>query len=72
MIRYVVYLLFLFFYFLSLAQELIPQSEEDYVYREDQFYIGVSYNVFAFTPSGMNPEGISAGFQFGFLERFPY
>ena len=71
MIRYAVYLLFLFFYSLTLAQELIPQSKDDLCYREDQFYIGVSYNVFAFTPSGMNPEGISAGFQFGFLRDFP-
>jgi len=71
MIRYAVYLLFLFFYSLTLAQELIPQSEDDLCYREDQFYIGVSYNVFAFTPSGINPEGISAGFQFGFLRDFP-
>ena len=71
MIRYAVYLLFLFFYSLTLAQQLIPQSEDDLCYREDQFYIGVSYNVFAFTPSGMNPEGISAGFQFGFLRDFP-
>ena len=71
MIRYAVYLLFLFFYSLTLAQELISQSEDDLCYREDQFYIGVSYNVFAFTPSGMNPEGISAGFQFGFLRDFP-
>jgi len=71
MIRYAVNLLFLFFYSLTLAQELIPQSEDDLCYREDQFYIGVSYNVFAFTPSGMNPEGISAGFQFGFLRDFP-
>ena len=60
MIRYAVYLLFLFFYSLTLAQELIPQSEDDLCYREDQFYIGVSYNVFAFTPSWMNPDGISA------------
>ena len=71
MIRYAVYLLFLFFYSLTFAQELIHQSEDDLCYREDQFYIGVSYNVFAFTPSGMNPEGISAGFQFGFLRDFP-
>ena len=71
MIRYALYLLFLFFYSLTFAQELIPQSEDDLCYREDQFYIGVSYNVFAFTPSGMNPEGISAGFQFGFLRDFP-
>lgn len=71
MIRYAVYLLFLLFYSFTFAQELIPQSEDDLCYREDQFYIGVSYNVFAFTPSGMNPEGISAGFQFGFLRDFP-
>ena len=62
--RYAVYILFLFFTSLSLAQKLVVQTEEDLLYREDQFYIGVSYNVFAFTPTGINPEGISAGFQF--------
>ena len=69
--RYTFYILFLFFTSHSLAQKLVVHSEEDLLYREDQFYIGVSYNVFAFTPSGMNPEGISAGFQFGFLRDFP-
>ena len=71
MSRYTVYIFFLFFTSISLAQKLVVQTEEDLLYREDQFYIGVSYNVFAFTPSGMNPEGISAGFQFGFLRDFP-
>lgn len=71
MCRYTVYIFFLFFTSISLAQKLVVQTEEDLLYREDQFYIGVSYNVFAFTPSGMNPEGISAGFQFGFLRDFP-
>ena len=69
--RDAVYILFLFFTSLSLAQKLVVQTEEDLLYREDQFYIGVSYNVFAFTPTGINPEGISAGFQFGFLRDFP-
>lgn len=67
----------LFFLFLFsiptyiLAQDTIPEISVDSLYREDQFYIGVSYNVFAFTPSGMNPEGISAGFQLGFLRDIP-
>lgn len=62
---------FLLFSIYTIAQDTIPKIKGDLLYREDQFYIGVSYNVFAHIPSGMSPEGISAGFQFGFLRDIP-
>lgn len=69
--RFLIYSFFLLFSIYTIAQDSIPKFKGDSLYREDQFYIGVSYNVFAFTPSGMSPEGISAGFQLGFLRDFP-
>jgi len=71
MIRFLLYTFFLLFSIYTIAQDSIPKFEGDSFYREDQFYIGVSYNIFAIIPSGMNSEGISAGFQFGFLRDFP-
>ena len=71
MIRFLLYTFFLLFSIYTIAQDSIPKFEGDSFYREDQFYVGVSYNVFSVIPSGMNSEGISAGFQFGFLRDFP-
>ena len=71
MIKSFFYTFFLLFSIYTIAQDSIPEFKGDSLYREDQFYVGVSYNVFAFIPSGINPEGISAGFQFGFLRDFP-
>ena len=71
MIKSFFYTFFLLFSIYTIAQDSIPDFKADSLYREDQFYVGVSYNVFAYIPSGMNPEGISAGFQLGFLRDFP-
>ena len=71
MIRSLLFLILLFLPICAIAQNSTSNISVDSLYREDQFYIGVSYNVFAFTPTGMNPEGISAGFQLGFLRDIP-
>lgn len=71
MMRFFIYAFFLLFSIYSIAQDSIPKISVDSLYREDQFYIGVSYNVFAIIPSGVDPEGISAGFQIGFLRDIP-
>lgn len=71
MMRFLIYTPFFLFSIYTIAQDSITRFEGDSLYREDQFYVGVSYNVFAVIPSGMYPEGISAGFQFGFLRDFP-
>ena len=71
MMRFLIYTSFFLFSIYTIAQDSIPKFEGDSLYREDQFYVGVSYNIFSNIPSMMNSEGISAGFQFGFLRDFP-
>lgn len=67
---------FCIFYFLlllaskSLAQNDLTKSV-DSLYREDQFFIGVSYNVVTNVPGDINIRGLSGGFQFGYLRDMP-
>ncbi len=57
--------------FLGLAQDSIRHAAVDSLYREDQFYIGVTYNLPLNLPSGASIRGLSGGFQFGFLRDMP-
>lgn len=57
--------------FLGVAQDSIPQTTKDSLYREDQFYVGVTYNLPLNLPSGASIRGLSGGFQFGFLRDMP-
>ena len=58
------------FSFLSFSQEQdsIPQ---DLNYREDQFYISVTYNFLNNKPNGVSQQGFSSGFHGGFLRDIP-
>ena len=69
--RHIFYLFFILLAFNGLAQDTIPKISGDSHYREDQFYIGVNYNIFSATPDGVNPEGLTGGIQFGFLRDMP-
>lgn len=40
-------------------------------YREDQFYIGVTYNLLNNKPSDLSQSGFSSGFHFGFIRDIP-
>ncbi len=53
------------------AQEPVQPISADSLYREDQFYIGLTYNALLDIPSGVNSRGLSGGVQFGFLRDFP-
>ena len=53
------------------AQDTIPKSTGDLKYREDQFYIGVTYNIIESNTHGVNPEGLSGGVNFGFVRDMP-
>lgn len=55
----------------SIAQDSIPKAEGDSKYREDQFYIGVTYNILSSMPNGVSPEGLTGGINFGFLRDMP-
>jgi len=55
----------------SIAQEISPKTAGDSKYREDQFYIGVTYNILASVPTGVSPDGVTGGVNFGFLRDMP-
>jgi len=55
----------------SLGQEL-QTPEGDKKYREDQFYIGVNYNLISAAPDGVSLNGVSGGLHFGFLRDMPF
>lgn len=55
---------------LSQEEELI-KKEVDSLYREDQFYIGLTYNILTERNTGLNSKGFSGGLQVGFLRDFP-
>ena len=56
--------------FVVLAQDTLV-SNIDSLYREDQFYIGATYNVLNSKPSGAKMRGLSGGLQAGFVRDMP-
>ncbi len=73
-------LIFLFFLLLScgntFSQEVQKIQENqgvkiDSLYREDQFYFGITYNFFKDTPEGFSKSKFSTGFTAGFLRDMP-
>jgi hypothetical protein len=55
----------------ALAQDSLPNRAVDSLYREDQFYIGVNYNVPLNLPDGGVTSGVTGGVHFGFLRDMP-
>jgi hypothetical protein len=55
----------------TIAQDTIAPANVDSLYREDQFYIGVTYNLPIGLPAGGIIRGLSGGIQFGFLRDMP-
>jgi Outer membrane protein beta-barrel domain len=43
----------------------------DSLYKEDQFYAGVTYNLIGNKPSNLNQNGFSLGFHLGFIKDIP-
>lgn len=69
--RFSVFLFLLFVSFGSIAQDTIQPIAVDSLYREDQFYVGITYNIPLSLPSGATTRGLSGGFQLGFLRDMP-
>lgn len=53
------------------SEENLQSSTVDSLYREDQFYIGLTYNLLTNTPQGVRSRGLSGGIQGGFLRDMP-
>jgi hypothetical protein len=63
---------FLFFFsVLSLAQDTIRTFPIDSLFREDQFYLGISYGTFHNAPSDIKQKSFSANISAGFLRDLP-
>jgi hypothetical protein len=68
--RLVFILFFPFGIALSFAQENAIQAV-DSLYKEDQFYAGVTYNLIGKKPTDLSQIGFSLGFHLGFIKDMP-
>lgn len=48
-----------------------PETKIDSLYREDQFYFGITYNALRDTPEGFSKSKFSTGLSAGFLRDMP-
>ena len=48
------------------AQDTAPKGDIDSKYREDQIYLGITYNLLSDVPNGVKIRGLSGGIRFGF------
>lgn len=52
-------------------EETVNDSIVDNQYREDQFYIGFTYNILQNRPSDVSQNNLSSGIYLGFIRDFP-
>ncbi len=57
--------------FQSIAQEELAEPVVDSLYREDQFYIGATYNLILNAPTDVEVRGLTGGIQFGYMRDMP-
>ncbi|MDO1501874.1 porin family protein [Winogradskyella maritima] len=57
--------------YIAFSQADSLQDNYDRLYREDQFYASISYNLLSGTPESIKQNGISTGFHFGFIRDMP-
>lgn len=43
----------------------------DSLYKEDHFYLGITYNLLGNTPNNINQSGFSTGFHLGYIKDMP-
>ncbi|MBZ9787390.1 PorT family protein [Psychroflexus sp. CAK57W] len=71
----IVYFFFLLFFCTSvIAQDnlsWLKENDSDSLYREDQFYVGFSFNFLSDLPSKVEQSGFSGGLVFGFIRDMP-
>lgn len=67
---------FFIFYFFIVSLNAFSQEEPNFsaidsLYREDQFYFGVTYNILKAKPIGVSQNSFSTGLNLGLLRDFP-
>lgn len=53
------------------AQQGVVRDTIDEKYREDQFYVGITYNLISDVPDNVNLKGVTGGLHFGFIRDMP-
>lgn len=63
----------LFFVLIGYSQEVIKDSlvYDDPKYREDQFYLALTYNFMENKPTGVSQQGLSSGLHLGVIRDMP-
>ncbi|MCX2678763.1 porin family protein [Galbibacter sp. EGI 63066] len=67
-------IIFLLFFWVSLSwsqQDSLVVVEADTKYFDDQFYVGVNYNILTNSPSGVRQNGFSYGIMTGYIKDLP-
>jgi hypothetical protein len=67
--KYIVLIGFIFFGCLSAQEDNAVRV--DSLYKEDQFYAGVTYNLLGKKPTNLKQNGFSLGFHAGFIKDMP-
>ena len=74
---FVKYIIFYIVPFLVCCQTVYSQDETvgytivDSLYREDQVYVGVTFNLISNKPDGISQNGLSGSMQLGFIRDMP-
>lgn len=55
----------------TFAQEQEAKKSIDSLFREDQFYVALSYNIYENSPTGFSPYGFTSGLNVGFIRDMP-
>ena len=55
----------------GVKSQVAPNKGVDSLYREDQFYIGVTYNLLGNKPEKFSQTGFSSGLHLGFIRDMP-
>lgn len=69
--KFIISLCLIFLFGAPLYAQDINASSIDSLYREDQFYAGVTYNLLGKKPEGISQSGFSSGFHFGYIRDMP-
>jgi len=63
--------IYVMFFMQSMVSQNFVNKDIDSLYKEDQFYIGVTYNLLGKQSTGFSQDGVSSGFNFGFIKDMP-
>lgn len=70
--KYILVFIYLFIFSFSFSQEENKSKVVDSLFREDQFYVSISYNLVQNRPNGFKQFSFSPGITLGFLRDFPF